>query len=50
VGVSLAEQGNRLVVFNGNHAQTWNTLTGLPLSPRVSFKEPVSQSPFQPGR
>ena len=45
-GVSLAEQGNRLVVSHGNHAQAWNALTGSPLSPRLSFKEQVSQSLF----
>jgi WD40 repeat protein len=45
-GVSLAEQGKRLVVFNGNHVQTWNVPTGSPLSPPLTQKEPVSQSFF----
>jgi WD40 repeat protein len=45
-GVSLAEQGKRLVVFDGNQVQTWNALTGSPLSPPVSLKGPVSQSFF----
>ena len=45
-GVSLAEQGKRMVVFDGNHVQTWNALTGSPLSPLLSHKEAVGQSFF----
>jgi WD40 repeat protein len=46
VGVALAEHGERLVVFYGNRVQTFNALTGLPLSPLVSVREVISQSFF----
>jgi WD40 repeat protein len=45
-GVSLAEQGQRMVVLDRNHVQTWNVLTGSPLSPLLSHKEAVSQCFF----
>jgi WD40 repeat protein len=45
-GVSLAEQGQRMVVSEHNHVQTWNVLTGSPLSPLLSHREPVGQSFF----
>jgi WD40 repeat protein len=45
-GVSLAEQGQRMVVFDRNHVQTWNVLTGSPLSPLLLHREPVGQSFF----
>ena len=45
-GVSLAEQGNRVVVFTANHVRTWDVLAGSPLSDVLSHQETISQSFF----
>jgi WD40 repeat protein/serine/threonine protein kinase len=45
-GVSLAEEGQRMVAFDHDHVQTWDVLTGSPLSPLLSHKEAVGQSIF----
>ena len=45
-GLSISEQGQRMVVSDGNLVQAWNVLTGLPLSPPLSFNEPAGLSRF----